>query len=199
MLLSTASSIADDKRKIALTQFLRKIRDEYNVQPRFNHVDKDFAEIAALQAVWPDAKRQICWWHLKRAINQRMSKAKLSTTPYNPADAKAQFAFIDSDFISTTAADPKEDEEYAFDAGEKLRKRKKKSKQTPSADPALTAPQAPDFLIKLPSLSAVRASQAVKRANGEIEEVEDEESSEDEDEDEDATQQPSMRMRMTWS
>jgi hypothetical protein len=186
MLLSTASSIADNKRKMVLTQFLRIIRDKYNVQPRLNHVDKDFAEIAALQAVWPDAKRQICWWHLKRAINQRMSKGKLSTTPYNPADARAQFAFIDSDFVSTTAADPKEDEDYAFEAGEKVRKRKKKNNQAPLTEPALAVPQAPDFLIKLPSLSAVRASQAVKRANGDIEEEEDEESSDDEDDDEDA-------------
>jgi hypothetical protein len=179
MLLSTASSIADDKRKIALTQFLQAVRDKYNVQPRFNHVDKDFAKIAALQAVWPEAKRQICWWHLKRAMNQRMSKAKLSSTPYSPADAKAEFPFVDLDFIPTTAADPKEDEEYTFGAGKRNRKHKKKVKPTPATELPSTVPQAPDFLLKLPSLSQVRAINAEKRANGELEEGDDAESSDD--------------------
>lgn len=163
MLLSTASSIADKKRTIALTKFLQAVRDNYHVNPRFNHVDKDFAEIAALKTVWPDAKIQICWWHLKRALNQRTCKAKLSTTPYNPEDAKREFAFVDVNFIPVTPPDPKEDEEYAFGDNERNQKRKKKKRtrtkateDEPSSEPPLV-PQVPDFLIKLPSLAALRA------------------------------------------
>jgi hypothetical protein len=181
MLLSTATSIADHKRTMALAKFLEAVRDKYNVHPRFNHVDKDFAEIAALQAVWPGAKRQICWWHLKRAMNQRMAKAKLSTTPYNPADARAEFPFVDLDFVPTTAADPKEDEEYAFDAGERKRKRKKKTKQNPPTEPPPAESLAPDFIIKLPSLTVLRKLNAEKRANGDLQEDSDDDSSDDDD------------------
>jgi len=57
------------------------------------------AEISCAKVVWPEAKINLCWWHLRRAIRTRLAKAKLSTTPYNVEQAKKEYGFIDTDFI----------------------------------------------------------------------------------------------------
>lgn len=110
MLLSTASSIVAEKRILALTSFLQCIRDRYKLQPRFVHTDKDTAEIKAAKIIWPDAKHQLCWWHVRRAIRQRLAMAKLETSTYNPQRANKVFDFIDVSWLPTGQADPKDDE-----------------------------------------------------------------------------------------
>jgi len=57
------------------------------------------AEIGCAKVVWPEAKINLCWWHLHRAIRTRLAKAKLSTTPYNFERARNEYGFIDKDFI----------------------------------------------------------------------------------------------------
>jgi hypothetical protein len=110
-LFSTATSITPGKRKIALTSFFGSLRDKYNVHPRFVHTDKDIAEIKGAQAVWTGAKHQLCWWHLKKAVKARLEKSKLSTSVYHPHLAKAEFDFIDINFIPSGKADPLETED----------------------------------------------------------------------------------------
>jgi hypothetical protein len=56
------------------------------------------AEIGAMKAVW-DAKINLCWWHLRRAVRTRLAKTKLSTSPYNLDRAMAEYDFIKSEFI----------------------------------------------------------------------------------------------------
>lgn len=96
---------------MALTSWLRQIRSKYNINPRFIHTDKDIAEIKAAQAVWPDSKHQLCWWHLKRAITTRLNKNKLSTTPYDANIAHSEFNFIDLEFRPTGKSDAQETED----------------------------------------------------------------------------------------
>ncbi|KAK0542406.1 hypothetical protein OC845_006637, partial [Tilletia horrida] len=51
-------------------------------------ISKDRAEIASIEAVWPTAKIQLCYWHVLRAIRQRLGSSKASTTRgYSPQDA----------------------------------------------------------------------------------------------------------------
>lgn len=104
-LLSTASSIAAHKRTKALAAWCQTLRDDYGINPRFVHVDKDMAEIGCIRMVWPRAKIQLCWWHLRKAVRERLAKNKLSTTPYKPSIAHAEFPFIDPTFKPSGKSD----------------------------------------------------------------------------------------------
>ncbi|KAJ6552665.1 hypothetical protein DFH09DRAFT_925044 [Mycena vulgaris] len=107
LLLSTASSIDQGKRRKALTAWAKCLRDTYGIIARFTHVDKDMAEIGMLKDVW-NAKISLCWWHLRRAVRTRLAIGKLATTPYDPGRAHAEFPFIDVAFIPTGQADREE-------------------------------------------------------------------------------------------
>jgi hypothetical protein len=108
-LLSTTGSDDLGKRKQALEAWAQKLRDVYGVIPVFVHVDKDMAEIGMIRDVW-NAKIQLCWWHLRRAVRTRLEKSKLSTTPYYPQRAHAEFPFIDISFTPYGRADASEHE-----------------------------------------------------------------------------------------
>ncbi|KAF5311025.1 hypothetical protein D9619_008106 [Psilocybe cf. subviscida] len=97
-LLTTATAIDIGKRKKALTAWAQCVRDKYNINPIFTHVDKDLGKIAALRAVWK-SKVSLCWWHLRRAVNARLAKMKLATTAYVVDRARSEFAFISRDFV----------------------------------------------------------------------------------------------------
>jgi hypothetical protein len=140
-LLSTTTTISPHKRTTSLKIFLSQIRDQYHVNPTFTHVDKDFAEISALATVWPTAKIQICSWHLKRAIGDRMAKSGLKTTPYNVAAARAEFGFILPSFIPRTPADPKDNEEYGYGSNDDYQP--SRSKKTRRKNPATIIPLPP--------------------------------------------------------
>lgn len=97
-LLSTATAIDIGKRKKAIAAWLRCLRDKYGVTPVFIHSDKDMGEIGTVQEVW-EAKINLCWWHLWRAVRTRLAKAKLSTSPYNLNRAMAEYNFVKPDFV----------------------------------------------------------------------------------------------------
>ncbi|KAL0563702.1 hypothetical protein V5O48_018363 [Marasmius crinis-equi] len=107
-LLSTAQSTVIKKRILALEPFTVQLRDKYGIKPRHYHVDKDMAEIRVAQKVWPNANISLCQWHFNRAIEDRLKKSKLSTTPYDPIRAHTEFTFIDIKFRPTGPADPNE-------------------------------------------------------------------------------------------
>ena len=69
-LLSTATALPVGKRKRALKEWGKCLRDKYGVIPKFAHTDKDMAEIGMLR-------------HLREAVKERLKTVKLSTTPYN--------------------------------------------------------------------------------------------------------------------
>jgi hypothetical protein len=94
------------KRRTALRAWAEQLRDKYGVRPHFVHVDKDMAEIGMIRDVWL-AKIQLCWWHLREAVRTRLKSGKLSTTPYNPTRAHAEFPFISIDFKPCGRADSK--------------------------------------------------------------------------------------------
>ncbi|KAK7439562.1 hypothetical protein VKT23_017491 [Stygiomarasmius scandens] len=112
-LLSTAESIDQQKRTKALAMWAQQLRDKYGVKPSFIHLDKDMAEIGMARDVWFDAKIQLCLWHLRRAVRERLAKPKLSTTPYNALRAHLEFNFVDIQFHPLESADAKE-----FEGGE---------------------------------------------------------------------------------
>ncbi|KAF8226475.1 hypothetical protein L208DRAFT_1301494, partial [Tricholoma matsutake] len=95
-------------RTKALTTWGTVLRDKYRVIPQFVHVDKDMAKIGSCQKTWSQAKIQLCWWHLRKAIRTRLQLAKLSMTPYNIKHARGEFGFISTGFQPTSKVDAKE-------------------------------------------------------------------------------------------
>jgi hypothetical protein len=97
-LLSTATAIDQGKRTKALATWAQCVRNKYSLNLVFIHTDKDMAEIGCSKMVW-DAKINLCWWHLQRAVRARLAKGKLSTSLYNIDRTMKEFGFIDADFI----------------------------------------------------------------------------------------------------
>ena len=81
-LLSTATAIDQRKRTKALAAWAQCVHDKYSLNSVFIHTDKDMAEIGCSRMVW-DAKINLCWWHLRRAVRARLAKGKLSTSEDN--------------------------------------------------------------------------------------------------------------------
>ena len=67
----------DGIRTNILQKFLTIFRDQ-GLQPKFFLTDKDFAQINATRFTWPNAKVQLCRWHIKKAITTRLSSNKIS-------------------------------------------------------------------------------------------------------------------------
>ncbi len=70
-----------------LHQVLSRVREE-GFDPAFFGCDKDLAEIAAISFVFPNAKIQLCYWHVLRAIRSKLkSYAATSGHIYDPQQA----------------------------------------------------------------------------------------------------------------
>ena len=108
-LLSTADSIEIGKRSKALKAWASCLKEKYGIIPKIAHTDKDMAEIGMLRDVW-DPKVQLCWWHLRKAVRNRLATNKLTTTPYNALRAKTEFPWIDIAFVPPGRSDPEEHE-----------------------------------------------------------------------------------------
>ncbi|CAG8804094.1 25995_t:CDS:2 [Gigaspora margarita] len=64
-----------------------------------NGIRTDFSQISAARFVWKNIKVQLCLWHIKRAIKNRLSNnTKPKQINYNSQMAHNQFHFIDPEF-----------------------------------------------------------------------------------------------------
>jgi len=104
-LLTTATTLENGARTRALEAWATNLHDNYSVNPRFVHTDKDMAEIGASRHVWPGAKHQLCWWHQREAVQRRL-KGNLPTSTYNVWRAKHEHTFIDQVFHPYGHVDP---------------------------------------------------------------------------------------------
>ena len=101
---------------------------------------------------WADSKHQLCWWHLRKAIRERMAKNKLSTTPYNAVHACSEFRFINSAFAPSVRAD--KDEDKAAEMTGPHPWAKGKPKDTPLAEepaPPMPGPNSLPVKIAIPA------------------------------------------------
>lgn len=74
LLLETGNSKVDHgKRGIPLTHWFKQLKQR-GLCPKFMFSDKDTAQIKASKLAWPDTKIQLCLWHLKKAIVDRLKK-----------------------------------------------------------------------------------------------------------------------------
>ncbi|KAK0558517.1 hypothetical protein OC844_005089 [Tilletia horrida] len=87
-----------DRRRIEILADVMAVLKGMGIDPQFVGCDKDSAEIAAIGQVWPGAKIQLCYWHVRRALRQRFSLTKASgTNTYDPWDAAKTVAGLELD------------------------------------------------------------------------------------------------------
>ncbi|CDO76217.1 hypothetical protein BN946_scf184894.g6 [Trametes cinnabarina] len=96
--IRTTQVAAPGAKQTILERFLSGLK-ALGVDPEFTLTDKDWSEINAMSATWPDAKQQLCFWHGLRAIKQRLCKTKDTPAPYDVMAARREFTFIDGDFV----------------------------------------------------------------------------------------------------
>ena len=72
-----------------LCRFLERLKS-WGFEPTCFAIDKDQSEISAVESVWPHAKIQLCYWHVKRAVSLKMNDPKATKTQekYRPGQAK---------------------------------------------------------------------------------------------------------------
>ncbi|KAE8238675.1 hypothetical protein A4X13_0g8421 [Tilletia indica] len=89
LFMDTKDMLGDGRRIEILVEALRILKG-MGLSPQFVGCDKDQAEINAIQTVWPNSKVQLCYWHVRRALRQRFSNSKAtSTSTYHPFEAAA--------------------------------------------------------------------------------------------------------------
>ena len=81
-----------------MSSFLGELK-KLGVNPEFTLTDKDWSEINAMQATWPYAKHQLCFWHGLRALKQRLAKNKEHPSYYDVNEALNEFSFIKTTFV----------------------------------------------------------------------------------------------------
>ena len=98
LLISTSKDAAPLAKEKVLERFLAELK-ALGVRPKFTLSDKDWSEIDALRANWPEAKHQLCFWHGLRSVKGRLSKNKDTPGPYDVKKAIEEFSFIDPSFV----------------------------------------------------------------------------------------------------
>jgi hypothetical protein len=91
-----------------LRQFFQYFVDKWKLKAVVTLCDKNWSEINALRAVFPEAKLQLCYWHVLRAIKERMKILKRQPGPYHVEDAIAEFPWIDPTFMPIKQLSPQQ-------------------------------------------------------------------------------------------
>ena len=97
LFITTEENAAPLTRQRVLIEWMNAVR-LHGIDPRFTLSDKDQSEINALKEVWPDAKHQLCLWHVLRALKRRLSQNE-SPGSYNALEAHQAFLNIELEFV----------------------------------------------------------------------------------------------------
>jgi len=82
-----------------ITELLSHFNEKWDIKAIITLTDKDFSEINAFLAVYPNAKHQLCFWHCLRAIKTRLSILRRRPKFYHALEAKKEFDWIDENFV----------------------------------------------------------------------------------------------------
>ncbi len=82
-----------------MATWLQYFRDTWKLNIRVMHSDKDFSELNALAKVFPNAKSQLCFWHVLRAVKKWLAVLCWQPGYYNVTKATNEFPFIDHWFL----------------------------------------------------------------------------------------------------
>lgn len=82
-----------------INALLKHLRSVWKIRALTTLTDKDWSEINAFLAAYPEAKHQLCFWHCLRAVKKRLSILRRAPAHYNVAEAMKEFNFIHGDFV----------------------------------------------------------------------------------------------------
>jgi len=97
LFITTEANAASHTKEKALVAWMEAI-SSLGIDPQFTLSDKDQSEISALRQVWPNAKHQLCLWHVLRALKRRLSQNG-NPGSYNALEAHHAFPDIDPAFV----------------------------------------------------------------------------------------------------
>lgn len=97
-LVQTSPDADRGAKELVLRRFCDQLKRR-GVNPEFTLSDKDWAEINAMRAVWPNAKHQLCFWHALRAVKQRLCKASEMPGDYDWNEPHREFSFVNPLFV----------------------------------------------------------------------------------------------------
>ena len=60
--------------KIVITDWLKNLKEKFNINPVQIALDADRASIASIEKVFPDTKQVLCYFHLLRAVEHNLKK-----------------------------------------------------------------------------------------------------------------------------
>ena len=86
-------------KEAILTAWLKHFHHKWNIKAKVMHSDKDWSEINALACVFPEAKHQLCYWHVLRAIKKRLLILCHQPVHYDAKAAMNSFPFISPTFL----------------------------------------------------------------------------------------------------
>ncbi|PCH44631.1 hypothetical protein WOLCODRAFT_50308, partial [Wolfiporia cocos MD-104 SS10] len=98
LLILTSPEAASGAKQDVLENFLGEVK-KLGMDPEYTLTDKDWSEINAMHATWPNAKHQLCFWHALRALKQRLAKTKEHPAHYDVESACCEFSFIKNNFL----------------------------------------------------------------------------------------------------
>lgn len=98
VMIQTSKEAERGAKEAILKCFLGELK-KLGVEPEYTLTDKDWSEINAMRAVWPNAKHQLCFWHGLRALKQRLAKNKDPPAFYDVESARQEFSYISATFM----------------------------------------------------------------------------------------------------
>lgn len=90
---------ASGAKERCISALLKHLRKTWQIRALTTLTDKDWSEINAFLAAYPEAKHQLCFWHCLRAVKKRLSILRRAPAPYNVVQAMKEFNFIQRDFV----------------------------------------------------------------------------------------------------
>jgi len=97
LFISTKANAVPHTKQTPLIAWMTAIR-ALGINPEFTLSDKDQSEINPLKHVWPQAKHQLCLWHILRALKRRLSQNQ-NPGSYSAFEAHDAFPDIDPSFV----------------------------------------------------------------------------------------------------
>jgi hypothetical protein len=99
LLIQSSSTASAGGKERFLRQFLAHFRCVWNIRAIITLTDKEWSEIKAFAAEYPDAKHQLCFWHALRAIKKRLAILCRTPAHYDVELAHSEFDWIDLTFM----------------------------------------------------------------------------------------------------
>ena len=91
LFLENNGNCGNGVRTGVIIDFLLQLKT-LGLEPEFFITDKDFTQISAAHFIWKNIKVQLCLWHIKKAVEARLSSnKKLQQVNYNGIAAQQQF------------------------------------------------------------------------------------------------------------